>query len=109
MHAEVAKEVVIQFNKATAEKNTAKNHGGLFSFDSTGKYSLTFDQCQVNDNIATFGSGSLVYSSSTTSDTKVYFKRSTFLSNNAKTDGGLVYLGGATINWLTIDSSKLTS
>jgi len=107
MHAEVVNEVQIQMLKATAESNTAKNHGGLFSFDNVGKYTLTIDQCTITGNSATFGSGGLVYSSSTTSDTKVYISRTTTLNNNAKTDGGLVYLGGANVNWLTIDSSKL--
>lgn len=43
MHAEVVNEVQISMTKATAESNTAKTHGGLFSFDNIGKYTLTFD------------------------------------------------------------------
>jgi hypothetical protein len=43
MHAEVVNEVQITMVKATAESNTAKNHGGLFSFENVGKYTLTFD------------------------------------------------------------------
>jgi hypothetical protein len=40
----------------------------------------------------------LINASATTSDTKVYISRTTSLNNNAKTDGGLFYLGGAKIN-----------
>ena len=43
MHAEVVNEVQISMTKATAESNTAETHGGLFSFDNIGKYTLTFD------------------------------------------------------------------
>jgi hypothetical protein len=43
MHAEVVNEVQITMIKATAESNTAKNHGGLFSFENVGKYTLTLD------------------------------------------------------------------
>ncbi len=107
MHAEVVNELQIYMTKATTEKNTAKIHGGLFSFESTGKYTLILDLCQINDNSASTGSGGLVYSSGSTSDTKVYFKRSNVISNSAKSDGGLVYLGGASVNWLTIDSTKM--
>ena len=45
MHAEVVNELLIYITKATTERNTAKIHGGLFSFESTGKYTLTFDLC----------------------------------------------------------------
>ncbi len=45
MHAEVVNELLIYVTKATTERNTAKIHGGLFSFESTGKYTLTFDLC----------------------------------------------------------------
>ena len=71
MYAVVKKSLTVMVDKASMENNIVKNHGGIFAFEDTGKYTVIIDRSTIVNTIAQMGSGSVVYSSSTTDNVDV--------------------------------------
>lgn len=109
MYANVAKTLTLLIQKAMLTSNTAANNGGVVQFEGAGSITYMIDQCTVSSNIATLGSGALLGSVSTISKGTVVLSSTTISDNEARGDGGIVYLDGSGAKSLTIDSCTISN
>lgn len=92
-------ETKVQFTKTDIKGNKSKSDGGAFAIDK-GTYSLTFDTCTLNENVAS-GSGGLLYLNSMWEPGLVgavteqrMFNNSEICNNKAGADGGAICIVG---------------
>ncbi|TNV88247.1 hypothetical protein FGO68_gene13755 [Halteria grandinella] len=109
MYANVAKSLTMLIQKAIITSNTAAINGGFIQFEGSGSLTITVDQATVSSNLATAGTGSLVSSGSSIDKGTITFQATVISDNEAKTDGGLLYLDGSGAKSLTFDSCTVTN
>lgn len=115
-HLDVPGSFTLDVSDTTLSDNQAgtagtSGNGAVFNINSaTANVDLTLLRCTVNNNKALGGRGGFISIPTTSTSSVVTLTSSSFSTNEAKTDGGLFYIGGIGDKTLLMtDTSILTT